>query len=57
MSNPLLHFFIVTVAGWLRRHQDAQLADLREDKRVLEEQLGKRRLRLTDAPTRRVKDP
>ncbi|MCH9681065.1 MAG: hypothetical protein K0V04_06510 [Deltaproteobacteria bacterium] len=48
MSNPLLHFFIVTVAGWLSRHQAAQLSYLREENRVLEEQLGNRPLRLTD---------
>ncbi len=41
----LLHFF----AGWVNRGQLEVIEYLKEDSRVLREQLGGRRLRLTDA--------
>ncbi len=31
VGNPLLHCFIVTMAGWLRCHQDTPLAYLRQE--------------------------
>ena len=35
-------------AGWITRQQDAAIEYLREENRVLKQQLGPRRLRLTD---------
>ena len=49
-----LHFLIFTVAGWLNRHQEDLIDYLREENRVLREQLGGRPLRLTDAQRRRL---
>ena len=45
---------IVAAAGWISRHQDAVIEYLREENRVLKQQLGGRRLRLTDAQRRRL---
>ena len=47
------HFVVAMVAGWLNREQSAAIEYLREENRVLREQLGKRRFRLTDAQRRR----
>ena len=49
-----LHFLVLTVAGWVNRHQDDLIDYLREENRVLREQLGPRPLRLTDAQRRRL---
>ena len=49
-----LHFLIFTVAGWLNQHQEDLIDYLREENRVLREQLGGRPLRLTDAQRRRL---
>jgi transposase InsO family protein len=49
-----LHFLVFTVAGWLNRHQDDLIDYLREENRVLREQLGGRPLRLTDGQRRRL---
>ena len=49
-----LHVLVVTVAGWLNRHQEDLIDDLREENRVLREQMGGRALRLTDAQRRRL---
>ena len=49
-----LHFLVFTVAGWLNRHQEALIDYLREENRVLREQIGGRALRLTDAQRRRL---
>jgi putative transposase len=38
--------------GWVNRHQLDVIEYLREENRVLKEQIGKRRLRLTDAQRR-----
>ena len=47
--------FVVAAAGWMSRHQqDAVIEYLREENRVLKQQLGGRRLRLTDAQRRRL---
>jgi len=39
---------ITALAGWIRRKQDAVIDYLREENRVLKQQLGRERLRLTD---------
>ena len=44
---------VATMAGWITRQQDAAINYLREENRVLKQQLG-RRLRLTDAQRRRL---
>ena len=51
---PHAHFLVLTVAGWMNRHQDDLIDYLREENRVLREQLGRRPLRLTDAQRRRL---
>jgi transposase InsO family protein len=50
----MLHFFIFTVAGWINRGQQDVIEYLREENRVLREQLGGRRLRLTESQRRRL---
>ena len=44
-----LRFLILTAAGGVNRHQEDVIDYLREENRVLREQLGPRPLRLTDA--------
>ena len=51
---PALQFLVLTVAGWVNRHQDDLIDYLREENRVLREQLGSRPARLTDAQRRRL---
>jgi transposase InsO family protein len=45
---------LAALAGWISRHQDAVIEYLREENRVLKQQLGRRRLRLTDDQRRRL---
>jgi hypothetical protein len=45
---------VVTMAGWITRQQDAVFEYLQEENRVLEQQLGHKRLRLTDDQRRRL---
>lgn len=45
---------VIATAGWISREQDAVIEYLREENRVLKQQLGGRRLRLTDAQRRRL---
>ena len=45
---------VAALAGWIGRHQDAVIDDLREENGVLKQQLGRKRLRLTDAQRRRL---
>jgi len=45
---------VAALAGWISREQDAVIEYLREENRVLRQQLGHRRLRLTDAQRRRL---
>ncbi len=52
--SPALHFLVFTAAGWLNRHQEELIAYLREENRVLREQLGGVPLPLTDAQRRRL---
>ena len=49
-----LRFLILTATGWVNRHQEDVIDYLREENRVLREQLGPRPLRLTDAQRRRL---
>jgi hypothetical protein len=49
-----LQFLVLTVAGWVNRHQDDLIDYLREENRILREQRGPRTLRLTDAQRRRL---
>ena len=51
---PALQFLVLTVAGWVNRHQEDLIDYLREENRVLREQCGPRPLRLTDAQRRRL---
>jgi transposase InsO family protein len=45
---------VVALAGWISRQQDAVIEYLREENRVLKQQLGRKRLRLTDVQRRRL---
>jgi putative transposase len=54
MVSPALQFLLITVTGWVTRHQLAVVEYLVEENRTLREQLGQRRLKLTDAQRRRL---
>ena len=41
-------FVLISVAGWMNQRQLQMIEYLREENRVLREQLGRRRVRLTD---------
>ena len=45
---------VAALAGWISREQDAVIEYLREENRVLKQQLGRKRLRLTDDQRRRL---
>lgn len=47
-------FLLVAVAGWMNQRQQQVIEYLREENRVLREQLGDRRLRLNDDQRRRL---
>jgi hypothetical protein len=49
-----LQFVVWTLAGWIQRRQQSTIDYLVEENRVLREQLGKRRVRLTDDQRRRL---
>jgi putative transposase len=49
-----LRILLVALAGWVNRHQLEVIEYLREENRVLREQLDGRHLRLTDAQRRRL---
>ena len=49
-----LRFLLVVLAGWVNRQQLEVIDYLKEENRVLKEQIGGRRLRLTDAQRRRL---
>src|SRR5947199_10429551 len=51
--NPSQHSVIV-LAGWINHRQQNVIEYLREENRVLREQLGERRLRFTDDQRRRL---
>ena len=56
MSRTLdpFRFVLITVAGWINQRQLQAIDYLREENRVLREQLGSRRLRLNDDQRRRL---
>src|SRR3954452_15075042 len=47
-------FLLLTVSGWMNQHQLQVIEYLREENRVLREQLGERRLRFNDNQRRRL---
>jgi len=47
-------FLLIAVTGWMNQHQLLAIYYLREENRVLREQLGERRLRLNDDQRRRL---
>src|SRR5580700_6920264 len=47
-------FLLIAVAGWMNQAQMQMIEYLREENRVLREQLGDRRLRLNDDQRRRL---
>jgi putative transposase len=47
-------FVLIAVAGWMNQRQMQMIDYLREENRVLREQLGKRRLQLDDGQRRRL---
>src|SRR5579864_2337162 len=47
-------FVLIAVAGWMNQHQLHIIDYLREENRVLREQLGERRVRLNDDQRRRL---
>ena len=53
-STLPLQLLLLTVSGWVHRHQQDVIAYLVEENRVLKEQLGGRKLRLTDDQCRRL---
>jgi hypothetical protein len=52
--NLYLQFIPSTLAGWLNRHQQAVIEYLHAENQALREQLGKKRIRWTDAQRRRL---
>ncbi len=50
----VLQLLVLTFAGWLNRNQEDRVDYLREENRILREQLGSRSLRLSDAQRRRL---
>jgi putative transposase len=53
-SPSSLHFLLVLFSGWVNRHQNQVIDYLMEENRVLRDQIGGRRLRLTDHERRRL---
>lgn len=51
---PALQFLLLTFSGWVSRKQQKVIGYLLEENRVLREQLGGRRLRLTNDQRRRL---
>jgi len=49
-----LRILLVALSDWVNRHQHDVIDYLRQENRVLQEHLGGRRLRLTDAERRRL---
>ena len=54
MNGILLQFIVSILAGWVQRRQQHVIEYLAEENRVLREQLGKKRLRLTNDQRRRL---
>jgi putative transposase len=56
-TQPLLdpfRFVLISLAGWMNEQQQFAIDYLREENRVLREQLGGRRVRLNDDQRRRL---
>ena len=53
MLNPF-HLVVIALAGWMNQRQQNVFEYLREENRVLREQLGELRLRFTDDQRRRL---
>src|SRR5437868_11715271 len=53
MLDPF-QFLLIAIAGWMNHRQLHVIEYLREENRVLREQLGNRRLRLNDDQRRRL---
>ena len=51
--NPF-QFVVIVLAGWMNQRQQNVIEYLREENRVLREQLGDRRLRFSDDQRRRL---
>lgn len=51
---PILHVLAVLVAGWLNERQQNAIEYLREENRVLREQLCRKRIKLNDDQRRRL---
>ena len=49
-----LQFVLISVAGWMNQRQLEMIEYLREENRVLHEQLGNRRMRFSDDQRRRL---
>lgn len=54
MLNTALQMILVALAGWVNEQQLAVIVYLKEENRVLREQVGRRRLRFTDDQRRRL---
>jgi transposase InsO family protein len=48
------HVLLAALAGWINRHQQAAIDYLREENRILLQQLGQRRIRFSDEQRRRL---
>jgi hypothetical protein len=51
--DPFL-FVVISIAGWMNQHQQHVIEYLIEENRVLQEQIGNRRLRFSDNQRRRL---
>ena len=60
MSGPTpraldpFQFVVIAIAGWINQRQVQTIDYLREENRVLREQLGERRMRFNDDQRRRL---
>ena len=54
MIPPIRQFLTVAYSGWVNRQQQAVIEYLKEENRILREQLGGKRLRLTNPQRRRL---
>ena len=48
-ASPLLSFLLMTVSGWVYRHQLIVIEFVQAENRLLKEKLGPKRIRFTDA--------
>ncbi len=54
MQPYLLQFLLMTIAGWINRKQQDAIEYLKEENRVLRQQLGGRRIRFSNDQRRRL---